>query len=306
MNGPLDGIRIIDITTVILGPFGTQILADMGADVIKVEAPPTGDIARNMGALRNPGMSGVFINMNRNKRSVALDLKQDSAKDVLRALIESADVVVHNMRPQAIARLGFDYDNVVKIKPDIVYVGAYGFGQDGPYKAKPAYDDAIQASSGLASLFTRQGGEARYVPAAMADKIVGLTTAQAISAALVHRFRTGEGQFVEVPMFETMVAFNMVEHINGAAFESACRRHWLRSRHHGVETPVPDRRWLHLYLALYRQALVELLHRGRPSRADGRPALFNLSRSRLHGRRPIRLHRLGHANQNDRRMGRHL
>ena len=153
MPGPLDGIRILDITSVILGPYGTQILADQGADVIKVEAPPSGDIARNMGLLRNPGMAGIFLNMNRNKRSLALDLKEDQAKDVLRELILTADVFVHNMRPQAIARLGFDYDAVSAMKPDIVYAGAYGFGQDGPYRSKPAYDDVIQSASGFASLF---------------------------------------------------------------------------------------------------------------------------------------------------------
>ena len=163
MSGPLSGIRVIDVTTVLLGPYGTQALGDMGADVIKVEGPPTGDIARNMGNSRNVNMSGVFLNANRNKRSIALDLKQDDAKDVLRKLIPTADVFVHNMRPKAMAGLGFDYDVVSAIKPDIVYVGAYGFGQDGPYADKPAYDDAIQASSGLASLFKRQQGAAQYV-----------------------------------------------------------------------------------------------------------------------------------------------
>ncbi len=143
MPGPLEGIRIIDVTTVLLGPYGTQILADLGADVIKVEAPPTGDIARNMGTVKNPGMGGIFLNANRNKRSIALDLKQEAAKEALRKLIPTADVFVHNMRPQAVARLGFDYEAVAAIKPDIVYCGAYGFGQGGPYKAKPAYDDAI-------------------------------------------------------------------------------------------------------------------------------------------------------------------
>jgi crotonobetainyl-CoA:carnitine CoA-transferase CaiB-like acyl-CoA transferase len=221
MPGPLDGIRILDITSVILGPYGTQILADQGADVIKVEAPPGGDIARNMGLLRNPGMAGIFLNMNRNKRSLALDLKEDQAKDVLRELILTADVFVHNMRPQAIARLGFDYDGVSALKPDIVYAGAYGFGQDGPYRSKPAYDDVIQAASGLASLFEPQTGEARYAPSTIADKVCGLTLSQAITAALLHKERSGEGQFVEVPMLETMASFNMVDHINGGAFEPA-------------------------------------------------------------------------------------
>jgi crotonobetainyl-CoA:carnitine CoA-transferase CaiB-like acyl-CoA transferase len=219
LPGPLDGIRVIDITTVLLGPYGTQILGDMGADVIKVEAPPTGDIARNMGTVRHAGMGGIYLNANRNKRSLALDLKQEAAKEVLRRLIPTADVLVHNMRPQAIERLGFGYEDVSAIKPDIIYVGAYGFGRDGPYSAKPAYDDAIQAASGLASLFKRQDGQARYVPAAIADKIVGLTLSQAVAMALVYKARTGMGQFVEVPMLETLVSFNLVEHLNGCAYQ---------------------------------------------------------------------------------------
>ena len=219
MPGPLDGIRVIDITTVILGPYGTQLLADMGAVVIKVEAPQTGDISRDMGSVRNPGMGGSFLNMNRNKRSIALNLKQDIAKDALRRLAGTADVFVHNMRPQAIERLGFSYDAVAALKPDIVYVGAYGFGQDGPYRAKPAYDDSIQGASGLASLFQRQGGEPRFAPMTLADKIVGLYLSQAVAMALVHKERTGEGQFVEVPMLETLVSFNMVEHIDGGAYD---------------------------------------------------------------------------------------
>lgn len=220
MPGPLHGIRVVDVTTVMLGPYATQVLGDMGADVIKVEAPPAGDIARNLGPTRNAGMSGSFLNINRNKRSLALDLKQDSAKDVLRRLIASADVFLHNMRPQAIGRLGFGYDDVAQVRPDIVYVGAYGFGQEGPYRAKPALDDAIQAASGLASLFKRQDGLPRYVPSAMADKIVGLTVSQAVLAALLHRERTGEGQFVEVPMLETMVAFNLIDHLGAGAYAS--------------------------------------------------------------------------------------
>jgi crotonobetainyl-CoA:carnitine CoA-transferase CaiB-like acyl-CoA transferase len=221
MPGPLDGIRVIDVTTVLLGPYGTQILGDMGADVIKIEAPPTGDIARNMGTVRNPDMGGIYLNMNRNKRSVALDLKRDEAKEMLRRLVATGDVFVHNMRPEAIERLGFGYAAVSAIKPDIVYVGAYGFGQAGPYRAKPAYDDAIQAASGLASLFAQRDGAPQYVPAAIADKLVGVTLSQAVALALVHRLRTGQGQFVEVPMFEVLVAFNLVEHINGAAYRPA-------------------------------------------------------------------------------------
>jgi len=269
MPGALEGIRIIDVTTVLLGPYGTQMLGDLGADVIKVEAPPTGDIARNMGTVRHVGMGGIYLNINRNKRSIALDLKQEAAKDALRKLIPTADVFVHNMRPQAIGRLGFDYDGVKAVKSDIVYVGAYGFGQDGPYKAKPAYDDAIQASSGLASLFRRQDGKARYVPAAVADKISGLTLTQAVLAALLHKERTGEGQFVEVPMLETLVSFNMVEHLNGVAYVppigklgyqrvvTPSRRPFETKDGFVCVLPYSDRHWLNFFTAVGRPELME-------------------------------------------------
>lgn len=269
MPGPLHGIRVIDVTTVLLGPYATQILGDMGADVIKVEAPPTGDIARNMGTVRNPGMGGTYLNANRNKRSLALDLKQEAAQEALRRLIPTADVFVHNMRPQAIERLGFDYTAVSALKPDIVYVGAYGFGQDGPYRAKPAYDDAIQAASGLASLFKHQDGQARYVPSTIADKLVGLTVSQAVAMALVHKERTGEGQFVEVPMLETMVAFNLVEHLNGCAYQppigtmgyqrvvTPARRPFPTKDGYVCILPYSDKQWLNFFTAVGRPELME-------------------------------------------------
>ena len=269
MPGALDGIRIIDVTSVLLGPYATQMLGDMGADVIKVEGPPTGDIARNMGTVRSVNMGGIFLNANRNKRSLALDLKQDAAKEVLRRLIPTGDVFVHNMRPKAMAALGFDYDAVAALKPDVIYVGAYGFGQDGPYRAKPAYDDAIQAASGLSSLFVRQDGQARYVPSAMADKVVGLTLSQAIAVALLHKERTGEGQFVEVPMLETMVSFNMIEHLNGQAYvppdgemgyqrvTTPSRRPFPTSDGHVCILPYSDRHWSKFFTAVGRPELME-------------------------------------------------
>ena len=219
MAGALDGIRVIDITTILLGPYGTQLLGDMGADVIKVEAPPKGDSTRHLGKNRSPGMGGPFLNMNRNKRSICLDLKQEAAKEALRKLILSADVLVHNMRPQAIARLGFAYEDVAALKPDIVYCGCYGFSQDGPYADRPAYDDLIQAACGLVDVFRSTAGQPLFAPTVMADKTTGLMMSQAIAMALLHRERTGEGQFVEVPMFETMVSFLMTEHIYEHAFD---------------------------------------------------------------------------------------
>jgi len=270
LPGPLDGIRVIDVTTVLLGPYGTQILGDLGADVIKVEAPPTGDIARNMGLVRRPGMGGIYLNANRNKRSVALDLKHEGAKEVLRRLVATADVFVHNMRPQAIERLGFDYAAVSAIRPDIVYVGAYGFGQAGPYRAKPAYDDAIQAASGLASLFAMRDGTPQYVPAAVADKLVGVTLSQAVAMALLYRERTGRGQFVEVPMFEVLVSFNLVEHINGAAFEppigqlgyqrvtTSSRRPFRTRDGYVCILPYSDKQWLAFFTAVGRPEMMEI------------------------------------------------
>jgi crotonobetainyl-CoA:carnitine CoA-transferase CaiB-like acyl-CoA transferase len=218
--GALDGYRIIDITTIVLGPYGTQLLGDMGADIIKVEAPPGGDIFRHAGRGRSPGMSGPFLNMNRNKRSICLDLKQESARDALRRLIEGADALVHNMRTKAIEKLGFGYEAVRAIRPDIVYCACGGFSESGPYAGKPAYDDLIQALSGITDLAkTPEAGEPRFAPTVLVDKLTGLMMSQAVTAAMLHRERTGEGQYVEVPMFETMVSFLMAEHIYGHAFE---------------------------------------------------------------------------------------
>jgi len=222
-----------------------------------------------MGLVRRPGMGGIYLNANRNKRSLALDLKHDSAKEMLRRLVATADVFVHNMRPQAIERLGFDYAAVSAIKPDIVYVGAYGFGQAGPYRAKPAYDDAIKAASGLASLFAMRDGTPQYVPAAVADKLVGVTLSQAVGMALLHRERTGQGQFVEVPMFEVLVSFNMVEHINGAAFEppigplgyqrvtTASRRPFPTRDGYVCILPYSDKQWRSFFTAVGRPELMD-------------------------------------------------
>jgi len=218
MAGPLEGIRVLDLTTILLGPLATQILGDMGADVIKVEAP-AGDAARDFAPQRHPGMGALFLSVNRNKRSLVLDLKQAAARRALLALAATADVFVHNMRPQAVARLGLTYEALTGARPDIIYCGAYGFRQAGPYGPKAAYDDIIQAGSGLAAL---QGGltEApRYVTSALADKTVALFVVYAVAMALFHRERTGAGQSIEVPMFETMAAFAMVEHLYGATFE---------------------------------------------------------------------------------------
>ncbi len=216
-GAPLAGVRVLDLTTVIMGPFASHILADLGADVIKIESPE-GDLLRQYRPSRSPGMSGVFLNLHRNKRSVVLDLKRDSHRAALDRLIAGADVFLHNIRPQAIARLGYTYDRVKALNPDIVYCGAYGFSAAGPYGEKAAYDDLIQAGSGIAGLFAAIDGVPRYVPTVICDKLTGQAIAYAILAALFARARGAGGQAIEVPMFETTVEFNLVEHITGAAF----------------------------------------------------------------------------------------
>jgi len=212
MPGPLAGIRVVDLTTAVLGPVATQILGDMGADVIKVEAPG-GDPVRTLGPARHPGMGAYFLNVNRNKKSLVLDLKRPSAREALLKLVETADVFVHNMRLGAAERLGLDYRAVAERNPRMVYAAATGFHRDGRFRDRPSFDDVIQGESGLAALNGGVGGEPRYVPMAVCDKICGHVLASAVGMALFHRERTGEGQEIHVPMLETMVAFNLVDHL---------------------------------------------------------------------------------------------
>ena len=216
LTGPLKGLRILDLTTVLFGPFGAQTLGDWGADIIKVESL-TGDTWRNSGQFRNPGMSGQFMAANRNKRSVALDLKHPDGQAVLRRLIPGADALVSNIRPAGLARLGFSYEACAALNPKIVYAVATGFGQDGPWRARPAFDEIIQAASGFASSIGSDD-EPAFVPSLIGDKICGMALTSAVTAALLHRERTGEGQMVEVPMLETLAAFNSIEMFGGFAF----------------------------------------------------------------------------------------
>ena len=216
-SGPLAGIRIVDLTSMVFGPYATQIMADMGADVIKIE-PPSGDDTRNISKGPVPSMSGVFVNVNRGKRSVVLDMKTAEGKEALTRLIAGADVFIHSMRAKAIARLGFDYAAVAALKPDIIYTNCYGYSRRGPDADKPAYDDTIQAECGIPHVQQLMTGEPSFVATIMADKVAGLTALYATILALFHRARTGEGQEVEVGMFETMASFMLVEHANGALF----------------------------------------------------------------------------------------
>ena len=217
-TGPLAGLRVVDLTAMVMGPYCTQIMADMGADVIKVE-PPDGDSTRYISVGPAPGMSGVFVNVNRGKRSVVLDLRSDAGKTALRGLIEQADVFIHSMRSKAITKLGFSYADVAAIHPTIIYTNCYGYGRRGPDRDLTAYDDTIQAECGLPAIQQMLTGEVNYVGTIMADKIAGMTALYATMMALFHRERTGEGQEVEVSMFETMASFMLVEHANGAMFE---------------------------------------------------------------------------------------
>ncbi|MCR5874216.1 CoA transferase [Phenylobacterium sp. J426] len=228
-TGPLAGLRILDLTSVVNGAYATQILADQGADVIKLEDPGSGrgdggDIMRWAGHVPDGAprdMGPIFLTINRNKRSILLDLKQESAKRALARLIKTCDVFAASVRYEGLKRLGLSYEEVAAIRADIVYVHAAGYGSDGPYAGEPAYDDLIQSASGMADILPRTDGNPvpRILPTLVADKVSGLFMSQAITAALLHRARTGEGQFVEVPMLECVTSFLLVEHLYDQAYQ---------------------------------------------------------------------------------------
>ena len=268
MSGPLSGVRVVDCTTVVLGPWAAQQLGDLGADVIKVE-PPEGDTTRQLGPMKNPGMGAFYLAVNRNKRSIVLDLKQPAARDVLLRLARDANVLLHNYRPQAARRLGMSYEAFRAVNPGIVYVGTYGFRAAGPYGDKPAYDDIIQAASGIASLQASIVGEPRYVPTIVADKSSSMTVLAAVLAALYHQARTGEGQEVEVPMFESMAAWVMVEHLYGETFRPALdtigykrilnpnRRPFKTKDGYLAILPYTDQNWRDFFTLTDRQDLLD-------------------------------------------------
>jgi crotonobetainyl-CoA:carnitine CoA-transferase CaiB-like acyl-CoA transferase len=216
--GPLAGVKIIDLTSVMMGPYATMLLGDYGADVIKVESPE-GDVMRHAAPMKHPRMGAMYLQGNRNKRSIVLDLKKPGGRAALLRLAEQADVFVHNVRPAAMARLKLGADDLLAVNPRLVYASLHGFGEKGPYAGRPAYDDLIQGLTALPALTGRITGEPRYSPATMADRIVGLNAAHAILAALFHRERTGEGQAIEIPMFETMAQFVLGDHMAGRSFE---------------------------------------------------------------------------------------
>jgi crotonobetainyl-CoA:carnitine CoA-transferase CaiB-like acyl-CoA transferase len=215
---PLSGITVVDLSSVVFGPLAGQILADYGADVIKVEAPD-GDMTRVIGPAAEPGMASVFLGANRNKRGIVLDLKRPEGRAALMRLLATADVFMHNIRPQKLAAIGLSPDDLMKANPGLVYAGLHGFAEAGPYAGRPAFDDIIQGLAGFAGLMQLQSGTPNYFPTIAADKICAQVAAHAILAALLGRVRTGKGCFVEIPMFETIAAFNLVEHCYGMHFD---------------------------------------------------------------------------------------
>ncbi|WP_137388586.1 CaiB/BaiF CoA transferase family protein [Rhodoligotrophos defluvii] len=268
MSGPLAGIRILDLTTVFLGPYCTQLLGDLGADIIKVE-PPEGDSTRFLGPSRSRGMGGTFLNLSRNKRSCVLDLTKPQALSVLQRIVSTVDVMVYNMRPAAMQRLGISYEWASAINPKLIYCGGLGFGEGGPYSGRPAFDDIIQAASGLAAYQQHSSGRPAYCATAIADKVTALFAANAILAALFERQTSGRGQKIDVPMFETMVGFALAEHMTGAAFEpplgpprysrilSPNRRPYQTADGYIAVLPYNDRQWAKFFKIIGQAELAE-------------------------------------------------
>lgn len=258
---PLAGIRVVDASVVVMGPYASQWLADFGAEVIKIE-PPQGDSTRHTGPGTEDGMSAIFLGVNRSKKSVVMNLKHPEGQATLRQLIGTADVFMHSMRPQKLAAVGLEPDSLRAAFPRLVYAGLHGFSEHGPYGGKPAYDDIIQGLSGNAALMAQQTGVARYFPTIAADKTSGLVAALAILAALMQRNSTGLGSFVEIPMFESMVAFNLVEHFYGEHFEPPLsapgyprvladwRRPYRTADGHVCMMPYTDAHWQRFFAAV--------------------------------------------------------
>jgi crotonobetainyl-CoA:carnitine CoA-transferase CaiB-like acyl-CoA transferase len=267
----LEGVKIADMTSVIFGPYCTHMLADMGAEVVKVE-PASMDTGRTVGRpLKTPGMGAMHMNVNRGKRSVKWDLKQEAGRERVRALIKSSDVFIHNIRSDAIARMGFDYESVRAFAPGIIYVHLTGFDSEGPDAGQPAYDDIIQAATGVATLLPRVDGrpEPRYIPLAVGDKVAALYGVQGVLAAIIHKLRTGEGQFVEVPMFESVTDFVLVEHLGAAVFPDLPRRAGYGRQIDPDRQPSPtkdgyislapytDERWIRFLTAIGRADILQ-------------------------------------------------
>jgi crotonobetainyl-CoA:carnitine CoA-transferase CaiB-like acyl-CoA transferase len=267
-GGPLEGIRIVDLSTVVMGPWASQMLADMGAEVIKVESPQ-GDVTRQMGPSRHPGMAAVFLCTNRNKRSIVLDLQQSEGREAAQRLAENADIVLHNLRPQVAKKLGMDYASMARRNPRLIFCSAFGFSSQGPMAELPAYDDVIQSACGLAHLVGSVSDQPRFVPSIVADKTTAYAVVSAIMAALLQRGRTGQGQAVEVPMYETMADFALVEHLYGATFDPPIgpmgysriltkeRRPFPTADGYLTVLPYTDRNWRDFFRIAGREELME-------------------------------------------------
>lgn len=267
-DGPLAGIRVLDLTTVQMGPWCTRILADFGADMIKVEAPE-GDSSRYTGLARHRGMGGSFQHNARGKRSIAMDLKHPAAREALLRLVPGVDAFVSNIRPAALQRLGLDYASIRPLNPSIVYLNMVGYGSGGRYAGRPAYDDLIQAASGIPMLLQRSTGEPRFIPMAAIDRTVGSAAANALLAGLLARARTGIGQQIEVPMFETMAQFVLSEHMQGATFDpptgpagyartlSRHRRPYATKDGFIAVLPYNDGQWRRFFTAIGKAHVVE-------------------------------------------------
>jgi len=268
MSGPLAGVRVVDITINVLGPVSTQILGDMGADVIKVETPQ-GDPMREIGPMNHPGMGFMFMSINRNKRSVTLDLKTPAGLEALMRLIETADVFVHSVRPGTAAKLGVSYEAVSARNPRIIYAFAPGYRPGSSRREYPAFDDVIQGESGIVAMVDRANGEPRYVPMAIADKFCGHILASSIGMALFSRERTGEGQEVHVPMLDTMLSFNLMEHLwtdfvdpkvgepGYARMFSPQRRPFATKDGHVCLLAVTNDQWKRMFAAMERPELMD-------------------------------------------------
>lgn len=269
MSGPLKGVRVIDMTTVLMGPYASQMLGDMGADVIKVETPH-GDLVRDLGPMQHEHMGALYLHINRSKRAIVLDVKQAQGREALLRLVAGADVLLYNIRPQAMNRLGLSYEAMVEVNPRILYVGAFGFGQNGPYAAKPAFDDLIQGAIGLPSLIKQAGSDVpRYVPSNIVDRTVGVFAVSSLCAALYHREKTGRGQRIDIPMFETMISHLLGDHICGATFDPPLgplgyarllapeRRPYKTSDGFVCAVVYNDKQWAAFYKAIDRYGEIE-------------------------------------------------
>ena len=267
-NLPLEGVRILDLTTVVMGPYTTQVLGDLGADIIKIEEP-SGDMTRVIGPSVNDGMSSLFLGANRNKRSIVLNLKIDADKNALWKLIDTADIFVHNIRPQKIKNLGFNPDKVLKRNPKIIYGGLHGYREDGPYGGSPAYDDVIQGQSGLAGAFISRDNEPNLVPSVVADKSIGLMAGNGLLAAYINRLKTGKGSYIEIAMFEGMVSYVLLEHQYASTFNpsmgkegyprvlSSYRKPYKTADGYICMLAYTDKQWINFWKAINKESFIK-------------------------------------------------